>query len=345
MSVSLYIYQNSLKKTELYMNSKNSATILLLLFFAPLVILTTVQPVNAGIVYTTIETLPDRDTYVNSSAPDSNYGNDDRFYVGATTESMPFFNAYFHFNFSDRPNTFEKAEIYVPFENVIYTFDPNDVFLVGGLISNEWNETDVTWNNPPSVIKFLTYPYTIKIIQQYEFCVIIDVTAEIAGNNGVSVLISNNLLNYPLPGYTKESEFPEKGPKLVWTYEPVYPSNPSIVINNNEVSTDDPLIDLTLSCIDAAEMCFRNETTGVWSTWEPYSTTKQLHLSGTVSNTKYSIYVKFRNSEGESTVIRDSIVYATTSLGGDTIPGFSLLITISCLVIISLLFYKKKFKS
>jgi hypothetical protein len=92
-------------------------------------------------------------------------------------------------------------------------------------------------------------------------------------------------------------------------------------------------------------MCFRNETTSSWSVWEPYSTTKQLCLSGTTSDTKYSIYVKFRNSEGESMVIRDSIVYATTPSGEGVIPGFSLLITVSCLVIISLIFYKKKFKS
>ncbi|NVM19585.1 MAG: DNRLRE domain-containing protein [Candidatus Lokiarchaeota archaeon] len=327
------------------MKSKNNATILLLLFFASLGILNTIQPVNAGLVYTTVETFPDRDTYVNSTAPDTNYGNEERFYVGATDESSPFFNAYFHFNFSDQPDTFEKAEVYIPFENVLYPLDLEDVFLVCGLISNDWNETDVTWNNSPSVIKLLTYPYTIKIIQQYEFCVIIDVTAEITGINGVSVLISNTQLNYSLPGYTKESEFPEKGPKLVWTYEPVYPSNPSIVINSNEASTDDDLIDLTLSCNDATEMSFRNETTGSWSVWEPYSTTKQLHLSGTVSNTKYSIHVKFRNNEGESTIIRDSIVYAPITPGGDTIPGFSLLITVSCLVIISLIFYKKKFKS
>jgi len=60
---------------------------------------------------------------VNSSAPDTNYGNEERFYVGATDESMPFFNAYFHFNFSDRPDIFEKAEISITFENVMYTLD------------------------------------------------------------------------------------------------------------------------------------------------------------------------------------------------------------------------------
>ena len=255
------------------------------------------------------------------------------------------FNLYFHFSFSDRPNTFEKAEIYFPFENVIYPLDSSDLFLVCGLISNEWNETDVTWNDPPSVIKYLTSPYTVKITGQYAFCVIVDVTAEITGINGISILICNSQLNISLPGFTKESEFPEKGPKLVWTYEPVFPSNPSIIINNNDAYTNNPLIDLTLSCSDATEMCFRNETTGSWSVWVPYSAAKQLSLSGTTSNTKYSIYVKFRNNEGESTIIRDSIVYATTPPGGSTIPGFSLLITVSCLVIISLIFYKKKFKS
>ena len=73
------------------MKSKNSATILFLLFLASLGILNTIQPVIAGTVYTTVETLSDRDTYTNSTAPDTNYGSLDKFYIGATDETYPIF--------------------------------------------------------------------------------------------------------------------------------------------------------------------------------------------------------------------------------------------------------------
>lgn len=327
------------------MKSKNSATILFLLFLASLGILNTIQPVNAGTVYTTVETLSDRDTYTNSTAPDTNYGSSDNFYIGATDETYPIFIGLFHFNYTNKPISFLKAEIVLEFRNILYPLDLNDLFFTIATCSNNWNESEATYNNMPSVVELLVEGYTLELVDQFEFHIILDVTDHILGSEGISIFAANAWLNYSLPGYTKESEFPQLGPKLVFTYEPIYPSTSSIVINNNEAYTNDPLIDLTLSCNDATEMCFRNETTGSWSAWEPYSTTKQLHLSGTTSNTKYSIYVKFRNSEGESAVIRDSIVYATTSPGDSTIPGFSLLITVSCLVIISLIFYKKKFKS
>ena len=87
------------------------------------------------------------------------------------------------------------------------------------------------------------------------------------------------------------------------------PLNPSIIINNGDASTDSTLVTLTLSADGATEMCFRNGTDGIWSSWEAYSTTKLVYLEGSVNNTAYTIQVKYRNAFGETSPVGDSILY------------------------------------
>jgi hypothetical protein len=103
------------------------------------------------------------------------------------------------------------------------------------------------------------------------------------------------------------------------------PLNPSIIINNGDASTNSTLVDLTLSADGAEDMCFNNGTIGTWTIWEPYSTTKQLYLEGSINNTQYSIYVKFRNAIGETTPVSDSILYLITAEKEEPapiIPGY-----------------------
>ena len=87
------------------------------------------------------------------------------------------------------------------------------------------------------------------------------------------------------------------------------PSNPYIIINDGVETTNSTLVVLTLSALNAEEMCFKNGTTGSWSDWEPYSTNKHLYLEGSINDTVYSISVKFRNSFGETSPIADDILY------------------------------------
>jgi len=135
----------------------------------------------------------------------------------------------------------------------------------------------------------------------------------------------------------------------------IAPTNPSIVINNDDASTDNPLVTLTLSADGATEMCFRNGTTGTWTSWESYSTTKQLYLEGSTDNTVYTIYVKFRNPIGETSPVSDDILFLITEDGdgdgdgdgndGPEIPGYPLellIISIIGSIGIVLLFKKKR---
>lgn len=91
------------------------------------------------------------------------------------------------------------------------------------------------------------------------------------------------------------------------------PQNPKIVINNGESRTNQSLVNLTLSATGASEMCFKNGTDGEWTDWETYTTTKQLYLSEIKENKKNTIYIKFRNENGESKTNSDSIIYSTRS--------------------------------
>ncbi len=127
------------------------------------------------------------------------------------------------------------------------------------------------------------------------------------------------------------------------------PSNPSIEINNGDASTNSTLVTLTLSADGATEMCFRNGTTGTWTSWETYVTTKQLYLAGSINNTEYSICVKFRNTNGETTPVCDNILYLITENGdvdgGLEIPGYPLeLLIISLIGSIGIIFIFNKYK-
>ena len=88
-----------------------------------------------------------------------------------------------------------------------------------------------------------------------------------------------------------------------------FPESVAININNGAQSTNSTLISLTISALYADEMCFRVGVAGTWTSWEPYQITKILDIPNPQNNTIYTIYVKFRNSFGESIPISDDILY------------------------------------
>ncbi|MFX1452058.1 MAG: hypothetical protein ACFFCM_14565 [Promethearchaeota archaeon] len=123
------------------------------------------------------------------------------------------------------------------------------------------------------------------------------------------------------------------------------PQNPSIIINNGDTTTNSSLVTLTLSAINADEMCFRNGTDGAWTAWEPYNITKQIELAGSINNTIYSISAKFRNLGGESGVVSDTILFLTKDddNGGRRIPGYPLYLLLIFFTAITAIIVKKKY--
>lgn len=78
----------------------------------------------------------------------------------------------------------------------------------------------------------------------------------------------------------------------------VLPTNPTIIINSGALTTELFEVTLTLSCDNADEMHFQ-KSEGVWTDWEPYSTTYTLLLfDGDPYYPDYRVEVEFRNVDG-----------------------------------------------
>nr|BDI55114.1 MAG: cell adhesion protein [uncultured archaeon] len=102
------------------------------------------------------------------------------------------------------------------------------------------------------------------------------------------------------------------------------PLNPKVTINEGAFTTNLSLVNLTLSVTGADMMCFKNGTDEKWSDWESYTATKLLYLSGIEEKQKYTIYAKFKNENGESVIVSDSIIFSTIPLGEEEKPYFGI---------------------
>ncbi len=88
----------------------------------------------------TISTIAEKDTYVSSYKPTSNYGGLDDAYAGSyhTYYTRNVKEAYFYFNFTDKPTDFTKAEISLDFWGVSETMN----FTIY-LINDDWSESSM----------------------------------------------------------------------------------------------------------------------------------------------------------------------------------------------------------
>ena len=155
----------------------------------------------------TISMIADKDTYVDKSS--SNFGGQDYLVV-----KYPFKEAYFHFNFSDKPTTFTKAEISLDFWSVSETMN----FTVC-LINASWEETTMIWSNKPAKGDKIG-----NLIVSGNRIYKIDVTNFIVNLSSISICVyideENYIVDYAYitsrEGYSSWS--PEDAPQLIWTY-------------------------------------------------------------------------------------------------------------------------------
>ncbi|MCK4757538.1 MAG: Ig-like domain-containing protein, partial [Thermoplasmata archaeon] len=87
------------------------------------------------------------------------------------------------------------------------------------------------------------------------------------------------------------------------------PTGLSMVIDGGATYTTDLSVDLELLAIDGTEMSFSNDGI-IWSTWEPYGTTKTGWLLMDGDGTKI-VYFKCRDSAGNEALTSDSIILDT----------------------------------
>jgi len=170
--------------------------------------------INIGFSSTSIEvtTIADKDSYVDSAYETSNYGSAIRLFVGesAYNHGYPGWSeTYIHFNFSNKPTSWSKAEIGISCSEAGTL--PAVFNLAISLIIDNWSETEITWMNKPE------HKDLIKIQAYDSLYIKIDVSDYVEGN-GISICL--NFSDITQLGYLKIiSRESSAAPHMNWYYE------------------------------------------------------------------------------------------------------------------------------
>ncbi|MHA1492273.1 MAG: CBM96 family carbohydrate-binding protein [Promethearchaeota archaeon] len=190
--------------------------------------LSMIPPTLGGSKPATISTIASKDSYVRQYNPTSNYGGQDWFLLGRDVYSAAM-EAYFYFDFSDKPSSWTKAEISIDFYSI-----PSTTNVTVYLIENSWEELTITWNNKPSKGEIIT-SFLIAAEDPYIF----DVSSYIAGRSAISICLWTPEVfssYHQIQGTAKEGYYswaPENAPQLIWTY----PETTSVSVTSPTSST------------------------------------------------------------------------------------------------------------
>lgn len=159
-----------------------------------------------------ISTITSKDTYVDTGNAISNYGGVSYLMAGFSILS-DIREAYFYFGFSDKPDSFTKAEISLDFWGVSQTMNFTVV-----LIEEEWDEFTMTWvTDKPSKGQVIDY-----ILVTSSSIYTVDITSLIAGRTNISICVYiefDNYVNDYAYIYSREGYiFDDDAPQLIWTY-------------------------------------------------------------------------------------------------------------------------------
>jgi hypothetical protein len=178
----------------------------------------------------TVSDIADKDTFVNSYFPNTNYGTADYAYVGnfSTTDET---EAYYSFPFTNQPDAYSKAEI------SIYVIDSNvEVSVTFCLIENTWDESGISGVN-----------WTTRVVHgQWIDDVVVPITNGMTGGRWITIDVTDKIgdtddriticINSTTGLNTKNiivntHESNSNLPKLVWTYNtPDVPGYDAVLI-------------------------------------------------------------------------------------------------------------------
>ncbi|KKN36770.1 hypothetical protein LCGC14_0770300 [marine sediment metagenome] len=225
-------------------------------------------------------------------------------------------------------NVNAEGEATAPDAPILNPIIPN--VILDGEINLKWNEPEWTsgyevyykrsWNDEWILIETITsgrrtfYSYNTIFDGLYEFSVIATGYA-MFGNSPRSNIVECNVV-------ILEPVIPDPDPIPL-----IYPSNPSILINNGNESTSLLDLSLNLACDDADEMQFQISL-DMWTNWTSYSTSYILTVTESNLNQRdeFKIEVVFRNENGTTKdaglgVISDDIKYIDLNGDDEDVPG------------------------
>lgn len=159
----------------------------------------------------TVSNVAYKDTYIDTANPLANYGGSSNLMTGYGIFA-DIREAYFHFNFSNKPISFIRAELSFEFWGVSQTMN----FSVC-LIEEEWGEFTLDWVSQPSKGQVIG-----NIFVTLSGIYTLDITSLIAGRTNLSVCVYIDLDNY-VEDYayitSREGWYNEEdAPQLLWVY-------------------------------------------------------------------------------------------------------------------------------
>lgn len=169
------------------------------------------SPLPAASVETSYKTVAEKDTYINSYYPSNNYGGQDWILIG---DFMGMCEAYFQFNFTDKPAVWKRAEISIDLYSISATTQ-----ITITLITASWEEYGLTWLNKPAHGPIITQ-ITAAASQIYRF----DVSPYIEGRTALSICINSSTVAQTgyIQGTAREGVYsfsPEDAPTLHWVVD------------------------------------------------------------------------------------------------------------------------------
>jgi len=163
-----------------------------------------------------MSTIADKDTYVDTANPTSNYGGASNLWCGFGIFS-DIREAYFHFSFSDKPSNVTKAELSIDIWGVSQTMD-----LTMSIIDESWNEFTMEWISKPAHGQIIG-----QIMATSSDVYKIDITSLLTARTEISICINMTIDDYvddyvyitSREGYILTSD----APRIIWTYEVIVP--------------------------------------------------------------------------------------------------------------------------
>ena len=192
------------------MKSKNKNLILLCFFLV--VGLVIITPIINGIEQEKSKsTIADKDTYVDTANPLSNYGGVSNLRCGFSI-SYEIREAYLHFSFSDKPANVTKAELSLDIWGVYQTMP-----LTLSIIDASWDELTMDWMNKPAHGQLIGQ-LMVSSSDIYK----IDITSLLTARTEISIcvnmtfddVVDDYVYITSREGYYLTSD----APQIIWTY-------------------------------------------------------------------------------------------------------------------------------
>ncbi len=172
------------------------------------------SPVKGVVQQKTSITVADKDSHVDYAVQGRNRGNDVRLRVGGMYRGHPLYEAYIHFNLTNKPSNLIKAELTL----YIWSVEVTTNYTLSTTDEN-WDEMTIIWSNKPALLQTLG-EITVSANDTYK----IDLTSLINASTTISFCISKSagdVFEDVISIASRNRAFDK--PRIVWTYEETVP--------------------------------------------------------------------------------------------------------------------------